>query len=139
MAIGREVEPLAAAALLAVVSERLLQLRAPGMDRQVVGLQQQLDGVEPVQDLVLRPPIQAADLHEALLDPVLDPAGAGARLAGAASGDVGPDPPVAGGRPLAGPAPGMRAAPTGRQAARAGLGVPIPGQAVGDLGCFAVF
>jgi len=44
-----------------------------------------------------------------------------------------PDPPVAYGRPLAGPAPGMHAAPAGRLAARAGFGIPVPGRAVGDL------
>ena len=55
MAIGRVVQPLAAAALPAVVSERVLQPRAPRVDRQVAGLEQQLDGVEPVQDPVARP------------------------------------------------------------------------------------
>ncbi len=46
----------AAAALPAIVSERVLQPRAPRVDRQVAGFQEQLDGVEPVQDQVLRPP-----------------------------------------------------------------------------------
>ena len=39
MAIGREIDPLAAAALAAVVSERVLQPRAPRVDRQVAGFQ----------------------------------------------------------------------------------------------------
>jgi hypothetical protein len=77
---------------------------------------------------------QAADLHGARLDAVLDPAGAGTGLAGPASSDVRPDPPVSRGGPLAGPAPGMRAAVAGRLAARAGFGVPNPGRAVGHLG-----
>jgi hypothetical protein len=38
MAIGREVDPLAAAALPAVVSERVLQPRAQWVDRQVANV-----------------------------------------------------------------------------------------------------
>ena len=56
MAIGREVDPLAAAALPAVVSKRVPQPRAPRVDRQVAGVEEQLEGVEPVQDQVPRPP-----------------------------------------------------------------------------------
>jgi len=55
MAIGRLVDPLAAAALPAVVSERVLEARAPRVDQEVAGVQEQLDGVEPVQDQVKRP------------------------------------------------------------------------------------
>ena len=49
MSIGREVDPLAAAALPAVVSERVLQPHAPRVDRQAARVQQHLDRVEPVQ------------------------------------------------------------------------------------------
>ena len=52
MAVGREVEPFAAAALLAIVAKRVLQPDAPRVKDQVVVLQQQLDRVEPVQDYV---------------------------------------------------------------------------------------
>ena len=77
---------------------------------------------------------QAAELHDAGLDAVLDPAGAGPRLARPAPGHVRPDPPVARGGPLARPGSGMRAALAGRQAARARFGVPIPGRAIGHRG-----
>ena len=56
MAVGREVNPLAAPALPAVVSERVSQAHAPGVDCQVAGFQKQLEGIEPVQDQMLRPP-----------------------------------------------------------------------------------
>ena len=56
MPIGREVDPLAAAALAAVVSKSVPQMSAARMDHQVPGVQQALDGVEPVQHQVLRPP-----------------------------------------------------------------------------------
>ena len=56
MAIGREVDPLAAPALAAIVSERVLQPHAPRVDHQVAGFQKVLEDVEPVQDQVLRPP-----------------------------------------------------------------------------------
>ena len=56
MAIGREIDPLAPAALAAVVLKRLLQMSAARMDEQVAGVQKALDGVEPVQHQVHRPP-----------------------------------------------------------------------------------
>jgi hypothetical protein len=56
MAIGREIDPLAAAALAAVVSKRLFQMSAARMDHQIASVQEALDGVEPVQHQVLRPP-----------------------------------------------------------------------------------
>ena len=64
----------------------------------------------------------------------LYPAGPSARLARPAPGHVPPDPPVARGWPLARPGSGMCPAVPGRQAARAGLGVPIPGRAIGEIG-----
>jgi len=48
MAVGGLVQPLTAATLAAVISERVLQVRAPRVDDQVAGVQEQLDGVEPV-------------------------------------------------------------------------------------------
>ena len=60
MAIGREVQPVAAAALPAIVSERVLEAGAPRVDGQVAVVQQHLNGIEPVQDLVVRPPSEGS-------------------------------------------------------------------------------
>ena len=56
MSVSREIDPLTPAALLAVVSKSLLEPHAPRVNRQAALVQQQLDGVKPVQDLVGRPP-----------------------------------------------------------------------------------
>ncbi len=56
MAVRRLVDPLAAAAPAAVRLEGLLQPRAPRVDQEVAAFQQQVEGLEPVQNQVVRPP-----------------------------------------------------------------------------------
>ena len=56
MAVGRVVDPLAAAALAAVRTEGVLEPRAPRVDQEVAAFQQQVEGLKPVQNQVARPP-----------------------------------------------------------------------------------
>ena len=56
MAIGRVVDPLAAAALAAVRLEGVLEPRAPRVDQLVAAFQQEVECLEPVQNEVGRPP-----------------------------------------------------------------------------------
>ena len=76
---------------------------------------------------------QAAELHRAVVDPLLNPQRARPRLASTSAGDISPDPPIARGRRWVGRAR-MRAALPERQTARTGFGIPIPGRAVGQHG-----
>ncbi len=56
VAIGREIDPLPPPTVLAaLVSEPIPQVRTPRVDRQAAVQEEQLDGVEPVQNQVLRP------------------------------------------------------------------------------------
>jgi len=56
MAVGRVVDQLAAAALASVRLESILEPHAPRVDQEVAALQQQVDGIEHVQNPVARPP-----------------------------------------------------------------------------------
>src|SRR5271166_1357951 len=49
MAVGRVVDPLAAAALATVGLEGVLQPRAPRVDQEVAAFQQQVEGLEPAK------------------------------------------------------------------------------------------
>ena len=55
VAVGRVVDPLAASALTAVCLEGVLQSRAPRVDQEVAAFQEQIQGLEPVQNQVARP------------------------------------------------------------------------------------
>jgi hypothetical protein len=55
MAIGRIVDPLAAAALASVGLKGVPQPRAPWVDQQVAAFQQQVKHLEPVQNQLARP------------------------------------------------------------------------------------
>src|SRR6185312_13662366 len=68
------------------------------------------------------------------LGPVTDQLGGGASLAGGPPAEQQPGAPIVLRRPLGGPGAGMVAALAGGQAAGAGVGVPVPGGAVGRRG-----
>jgi hypothetical protein len=55
MAIGREVDPLAAAPLPAVRLESGFQPHASGVDQEVAGLKEEVEGLQAVQNHVVRP------------------------------------------------------------------------------------
>jgi hypothetical protein len=57
VAVGRVVDPLAAAALAAVRLEGVLPPRAPRVDQEVTAFQEQIHGLEPVRNWPFRLPI----------------------------------------------------------------------------------